>query len=139
MRLTMTLVALAAASAAADDKPAARAVDLAGVKLVWAERAGTPAAVEVASADELAKSKAFADDASRDAVRKRVDFGKEKLVVFAWSGSGGDKLTPAVAADGAKTTATFAYRAGATDDLRRHGLVFAVPKDAAVKVVRAER
>ena len=86
----------------------------------------------IASADELGKSKLFADDASRDALKKQTDFAKHKLVILAWSGSGGDKIAGSLSKDG--KTATFTYTRGETDDLRRHALAFAVPKDCEVKV-----
>src|SRR5262245_22960672 len=54
------------------------------------EKGGTaPKPVEIKSAKELAKSELFADDDSRDAINKQVDFDKEKLVVFVWKASGG--------------------------------------------------
>jgi hypothetical protein len=65
-------------------------------------------------------------------MKKHVDFAKEKLVVFAWAGSGQDKLTPVLPTDGKK--AVFTYKVGATDDFHRHGAIFAVPKDATVEV-----
>jgi hypothetical protein len=117
----------------ADDKPGVRALDMKGVKLVQPKDVGArPKAIEIKSADELAKAAVFADDAGRDAIKKQVNFEKEKLVVFAWSGSGGDKIASALSKDG--KSATFSYTAGFTDDLRRHQHVFAVPKDARVEV-----
>jgi hypothetical protein len=59
-----------------------------------------------------------------------VNFEKEKLVLFAWGGSGGDKITP-----DAKTAGTFALTRGLTRDFRMHLHLFVVPKDAEVKVV----
>jgi hypothetical protein len=126
---------LLAVPAFADDKPAVRALDLKGVTVVQPKDfGGPPKPVEIKTAEELAKSAAFADDASRDAVKKQMDFSKEKLVVFAWSGSGQDRIAGELDKDG--KAATFAYTAGFTDDLRRHALVFTVPKDAAVKVAK---
>jgi hypothetical protein len=120
------------------DKPAVRTLDLKGVKLVLPERLTEPKPVEIKSAEELAKAKEFADAAGRDAVKKQIDFAKEKLVVFAWAGSGGDKLSPDLATEGTAAKATFGYRAGETDDFVRHSRVFAVPKDAAVEVKKWE-
>ena len=132
---TLALLALVSAVSAQDtDKPAVRELDLKGVKLVLPERLTKPKPAEIRSAEELAKAKEFADDASRDAAKKQVDFAKEKLVVFAWAGSGQDRLTPNLVTDGKKVTATFTYKAGATDDFARHARVFAVPRDAAVEV-----
>src|SRR5207244_784821 len=34
------------------------------------------------------------------AIKKQVDFGKDKLLVFAWGGSGGDKLGAKMSDDG---------------------------------------
>lgn len=63
-----------------------------------------------------------------------VDFKKEKLVLFTWAGSGGDK----VAGAGDAKTVTFTLTRGLTRDLREHVKLFAVPKDAEVKVVAAK-
>jgi len=137
MRLfaAFAVFALAPLAVAQDkDKPAVRALELKGGKLVLPERLTEPKAVEVKSAEELARAKEFADDAARDAVKKQVDFAKEKVVVFAWAGSGQDRLTPELVTDGKQVKATFAYKVGATDDFVRHGRVFAVPKDATVEV-----
>jgi len=99
------------------------------------EKGGSaPKPVEIKTAEELAKSPLFADDACRDAIKKQVDFTKEKLVVFVWSGSGQDKLTGTLIKRGG--TAQFTFKAGLTDDLRHHGHVFAVPKDAKVEMAR---
>jgi hypothetical protein len=92
-------------------------------------KATEPTAIK--SADDLAKSPALKDSA--DAIKKEVDFDTQKLVFFAWSGSGGDKIAP-----DAKTAGTFTYTAGLTRDLRPHVHLFVVPKDAEVKVVPAK-
>ncbi len=76
-------------------------------------------------------------DAS-DAIKKHVDFAKEKLVVFMWQGSGGDKLAADLKTADKKTTATFTLTPGLTLDLRQHTKLFVVPKDAEVKVVRGK-
>jgi hypothetical protein len=135
MRLLAMLAAFGLASAAAaedKDKPAIRTLDLKGVKLKHEGNAPKP--TEIASAEELAKAGVFEDAAGRDAIKKQIDFEKEKLVVFAWSGSGGDKLTSSLAADGKKVA--FAYRAGLTDDLRHHGFAYAIPRAATVEVLK---
>jgi hypothetical protein len=79
------------------------------------------------SADDF--DKAFKD---ADAIKKQVDFGKEKLLVFAWGGSGGDKLAAKLSDDG--KTATFSYTPGLTRDFRRHVHVYAIPKGAEFKI-----
>lgn len=72
------------------------------------------------------------DAAQRAAIVKQVDFEKEHLVLFSWSGSGGDKLAPT---EGKPGEAAFVYTAGFTDDLRRHAHLFAVPAKAKVLVL----
>jgi hypothetical protein len=118
---------LLAVPAFAEDKPAVRALETKDVKFDFARRGSQPRPVEIKTAEELAKSPLFKDDDGRDAIKKQVDFSKEKLVMFAWGGSGGDKLTGALLKDG---KASFTYTAGFTDDLRYHAHAFAVPKDA---------
>ena len=137
MRTTMLTAALfLAAPVLADDKPtkeAVRTLELKGVRVVTPDFA-EPKASEVTTDEELAKSPLFPDADSRDAIKKQLNFAKEKLVVFGWSGSGGDKLTPELTTADKKTVAVFTYKAGVSDDVRRHTLVFAVPKDAMVDV-----
>lgn len=117
---------------ACDAPPDVRSLASKGVKFDHTKGGNAPKAVEIKSAEELAKSPLFADNDSRDEIKKQVDFDKEKLVVFVWSGSGGDKLSGELVKRGG--TAQFTYKAGFTDDLRRHGHVFAVPKDAKVEM-----
>ncbi|AMV30390.1 hypothetical protein VT84_38715 [Gemmata sp. SH-PL17] len=135
MRSGMCAVLMLVVGAAFADesaKPVARAIDLKDVRVVAQSDGGKPKPSEIKSAKELADSLLFADATGRDAIKKQVDFEKEKIVVFAWSGSGQDKLTAAMSKDG--KTAEFTLKTGLTDDLRRHALVFAVPKDAKVEV-----
>jgi hypothetical protein len=129
---TLTAALLLVVPLSADDKPGVRALDLKGVRVVESKDFGAPKPAEVKTADELAKSALFAD--GRDAIKKQLDFSKEKLVVFVWSGSGRDKLTPELKTVDKKVVAVFTYKVGETDDLRRHALVFAVPKGATVEV-----
>jgi hypothetical protein len=109
-------------------------LSLEGVKVDFARGGYEPKPLEIKSADELAKAEVFADEASRTALGKRVDFAKDKLVVFVWSGSGGDKLVAAPGKDG--KSAVFTYTAGRTDDLRHHAHAFAVPRGWEVRVVK---
>jgi hypothetical protein len=135
MRSVLSAVAvLVAVPAFADDKPPVRALDVKNVKLTLPgldER--TERLTEFKTAEEMEKSAAFADDASREALKKQVDFSKDKLVVFAWSGSRRDKFAAAPGQDG--RTAVFTYTAGGTDDLARYAHVFALPKECEVKMV----
>jgi hypothetical protein len=89
-------------------------------KAAPAERAMKTA--KITSADDFAKQ--FGKDAA-DELAKLVNFKAEYVVVFAWSGSGGDKME--MTTDGKK--ATFTRKFGLTRDLRQHLKVFALPKD----------
>ena len=127
---------LLAVPAFAEDKPAVREIPTKGLKLKLPEGGKPTAPTEIKSAEDLAKSPAFGGAAAD--IKKQVDFSKEKLVAFAWGGSGGDKLTPELKTEDKKVTATFTFRAGLTLDFREHFHLYAVPKDAAVKVVTAK-
>ncbi|MCS6865666.1 MAG: hypothetical protein RMJ56_06455 [Gemmataceae bacterium] len=128
-RLFCALTLLTVSSlAVADDKPAVKEIDTKDFKLA-VDRDGKPTApTEIKTADELAKNAALKEAA--EAIKKHVNFEKEKLVLFAWGGSGGDRIT----AD-AKNPGTFNYSPGFTRDYRLHVKLFVVPKDAVVKVV----
>ncbi len=120
---------------AADDKPAVKVIPTKDLKLKFDEKGKVTQPTEIKSADELAKAKVFTDDASRGAVKKQVNFEKEKLVVFVWGGSGGDKLAGELKTEAKKSTATFKFTGGLTLDYRQHFHLYAVPKDAEVKVI----
>ena len=72
------------------------------------------------------------DEPTRDAIAKIVDFDKDYMLIFAWSGSGGDKL----AAADEKGEAVFTVTRGRTKDLRQHLRVFAVAKGAKWSVAK---
>ena len=62
-----------------------------------------------------------------------VDFNKQQVAIFAWRGSGQDRLIGhGPAKEGAP--ANFHYQAGRTRDLRTHTAIFALPKGSSVKV-----
>jgi len=52
--------------------------------------------------------------------------------LFAWGGSGGDKLAHKMSDDGKMVN--FTFTPGLTRDFRPHVRLFAIPKDAAFKV-----
>jgi hypothetical protein len=60
-----------------------------------------------------------------------VDFRKEHLLHFCWSGSGGDLLAPA---DGKAGEANFTFTPGKTKDRALHVGLYAIPAKAKVKV-----
>jgi hypothetical protein len=133
MRTCVMIAALGVASAAlAADKPAVREIPAKDLK-VTAPRGGkaTEPMVFTAAAD-VARSPVVGGAA--DEIKKQVDFDKEKLVAFAWGGSGQDKLAADLKTVDKKATALFTYTRGFTRDLRRHVRLYAVPKDAEVKV-----
>ncbi len=120
----------------AEDKPAVRKIDLKDVKLK--HEAKEPQSTEITSADALSKSKLFADEASRNLVKKHVDFTKEKLVVSAWSAPEGGRFTTEIEG-GEILTVTFVYQAGEKAGMKEYGAVFVVPKNATIqRVVQIE-
>ncbi|MCI0459329.1 MAG: hypothetical protein L0Z62_20460 [Gemmataceae bacterium] len=82
----------------------------------------------ITNAEELAKT--FLETDRQEAIQKQVDFAKDKLLFFAWSGSGGDRLTPTVDKGKDGPAVTFAYSPGLTRDLRAHVHLYAIPKGA---------
>jgi len=116
----------------AEDKPAVRKIDLKDVKLKHEGK--EPQNSVIASAEALSKSKLFADEASRDLVKKQVNFAKEKLVVSAWSASEGGHFTTEIER-GEILTVTFVYQAGERAGMKEYGAVFIVPKTAKVQSV----
>jgi hypothetical protein len=83
--------------------------------------------VVIATVDEVGK---HFDKESAAAVKKLVRFDKEKLLVFSWQGSSGDRLSPQVA----KGQVVFNFKAGVTDDVFHHVILFVIARDAAWKV-----
>jgi len=133
MVVTASLVmAPLAAVLAADDKaepadpkaPKAREIDTKGMKLPTV-RGGLDKPTKVTSAADLAKL--VPDEDAQKAITKNVDFKKEYLVVFAWSGSGGDKVSFETKKGKEGEEAVFTYKRGLTRDLRGHFKVFALP------------
>jgi hypothetical protein len=95
--------------------------------------AGKPAEpMVIATDEELAK--AVDDHDVLAAIRKAVDFGKEKVVYFRWAGSGMDKLGFTVDSSEKMPAVKFTFTPGKTRDLRQHGKLFALPKDAKFEV-----
>lgn len=73
---------------------------------------------------EAEAAKAFGDDALAS-LKKQVDFKNQIVLVFAWKGSGQDKLDCTVA-ESFPEQITFKLTPGRTRDLRSHVLVFAL-------------
>jgi hypothetical protein len=137
MRSALLLLSFLAAPVLADDKPAVKEIPTKGLKLTFPEKpTGTKTPDVITSEADLAKSPLFKD--ASDGITKHLDFAKEKLVVFTWSGSGQDKIDAEAKTTDETTTVTFKYAPGRTRDLRQHIHLFAVPKDAEVKSVTAK-
>jgi len=81
--------------------------------------------IELDSAE--AAKKYFKDDAL-EALNKAVDWKKQTVLVFAWRGSGQDKLSAEVKEVGDGIAIEFSYTPGRTRDLRPHTYVYAVRK-----------
>ena len=78
--------------------------------------------IVVKSTEEAAK---HFDKEALATLAKEVDFKKQVVLVFAWKGSGGDKLSYDVA-ESFPEQIFFSLKPGATDDLRAHSHVFAL-------------
>lgn len=132
MRLVVLGMALALLNTTlmAEDSPKVRELDTKNLKFVPPRGGKATDPAVIASKEDLAKSPVVG--AAAAAIAKQVDFAKENVVVFAWAGSGQDKVAPP--SEVKEKTATFTYTRGFTRDLRQHVKVFAVPKEAEVKV-----
>src|SRR5262245_7570392 len=120
----LTAAGLIAPVFAADPKAeTVKEIDVKGLKLSPPlGRVDKP--TEITSAAALAK--AVADKEWQEKISKEVDFTKQKLLLFAWNGSGTDKFTSELAKNG---DATFQFTHGNTRDLRIHIHLFVLPKD----------
>jgi len=67
-------------------------------------------------------TKHFTDE-DLDELKKKVDFTKQQLLIFAWSGSGQDKITYDVGESDPEQI-FFTYQPGRTRDLRPHLYVY---------------
>lgn len=126
--LFLPLVTLAAE---AQNDAAVKELDLKGLKREL-PKGKIDAPTVLASVEELAK--AFPEEDVQGRLKKEVDFTKQKLVFFAWSGSGGDRMAFQVEQGDKAPTVVFQYTRGLTRDLRSHFHLYTVPKDATHRV-----
>jgi len=111
--------------------PRAREIVVEGVRVEARGQASRP--TKVTSAEELAKL--IGDKEALGKVLKVVDLKKEYLLVFAWAGSGGDKIALKEVSKGADgPVAVFTYTRGLTRDLRQHQKLFAIPNGTSFKI-----
>jgi hypothetical protein len=114
-----------------------KTIDLKDLKFGKAE-GSVDKPIVITNANELAK--VIFDQNSLDKIKAQVDFSKEKLLYFHWSGSGGDKLdiTAVKEAGGNITQVYLIYQAGLTRDLRPHHHLFVVPSKTEWKLDRTK-
>ncbi len=127
--VVIPLVALFATAAVAEDKkPTNPITSIAVEKDDKIESKGGKATepVKVTSAAEL--EKAVPDEATRTRLAKLVDFKTHALLIFAWQGSGQDKIEYTVLESYPEQIA-FTYTPGRTKDLRSHVHLYAVRND----------
>ena len=84
--------------------------------------------VSIANEDQL--TAAIPDRSAFDAVAKAVDFSRQQLLLFSWSGSGGDRLIAEPKVEAGMTTIDLEFEFGLTDDIREHQALLAISKDA---------
>ncbi len=125
--LTMAVLLVVPIMLVAGEPGKLREIDVKGVK-VAAPKKNPFMPTIITNAEEL--KKAIPD--AEETIQKQLDFAKDKLVLFTWSGSGGDKLTATLSEDG--KIATFTRKLGLTRDLRMHMRLFAIPVTAEFKV-----
>ncbi len=80
----------------------------------------------IATAEELAK--AVPDREAQKVISKGIDFSKEQLLLFRWSGSGMDSLTFRTDKIEDGEEVVFSFEKGSTRDLRDHVKLYAVPR-----------
>ena len=115
------------------DKPTVKEIATKDLKLTHPKMGKATEPATIKTAEELKKN-AVAGAAAEE-IAKQVDFEKQSLLVFAWAGSGQDKITASIGADSDKKSIVYVeYLPGKTRDLRQHVRLFAVPKDLKVVV-----
>jgi len=103
----------------ADDKDGvARAIDLKDFTRTRTSGMATKP-TKIANAEELAKAFPDTDKESRDRIVQQVDFEKEALLFFAWTGSATDALSFKVEETKRGPIAVFSYKPGRGDDVPR--------------------
>jgi len=78
--------------------------------------------------DSAESAKKYFKDGALKALNKAVDWKKQTVLVFAWRGSGQDKLVPEVEEAEDNVIVKFVYIRGFTRDLRPHTYVYAIRK-----------
>jgi hypothetical protein len=109
------------------DAPAVREIEGVMPRPGIFEAASRNAPLVLRSADEAAR---HFDAANAAALARRVNYARQVVLVFAWRGSGQDRLDAAVA-ESYPEQVFFTFRPGRTRDLREHVRIFALRKNVA--------
>jgi hypothetical protein len=121
-----------ATAAANEDKMLGPIKQLTGLKpaksVFGATTRGKPLVIK---SDEDAAKHFTGDDLAK--LKKQVDFKKQVVLVFAWRGSGGDRLTFDVA-ESFPEQIFFSLKPGRTRDLRSHVKVYVLRSNVKWKV-----
>jgi len=128
-RLALALLFVVTAAAVGEDKPVGQPlieVTLGESDKLAIKPGKWAAPSKIATTAEL--EKLVADKETRATITKAVDFKSHDLLVFAWQGSGGDKLEYTVA-ESYPEQVRFTLTRGLTKDLRTHTKLFAVRKN----------
>jgi len=122
---TLFIIAFSTEAAPADESPPP--IEEFGTRpnaKVFADaKRGTPLVLQ--SQEEASK---YFDEEALASLAKEVDFERQFVLVFAWRGSGGDKLIASVA-ESFPEQVRFRIEPGRSRDLRRHAKVIALRKN----------
>ena len=117
--LAVAALALSVASADEANKDGkdglVREIDLAGFTRSSTSGVATKP-TKITSAEELAKAIPDTDNEWRDRIAKQVDFEKEELLFFAWTGSATDSLSVKVEVTKHGPVAVFSFKPGLGED-----------------------
>jgi hypothetical protein len=131
----LTLSAGTFAEGKEENKDAVKELDPTGVPRVR-ERGDVNKPTAITSAEELAKAIPVEEVQTR--LKKAVDFTKQQVLFFAWSGSSGDMLAYTAEKGEKGPEIIFQYQRGRRTDLVAQVRLFAIPRDATWKVQAAK-
>ncbi len=124
--LPFLLVLTLSGQAQAGGFPPVTRIDAIAVKPLAFEAASLKHPLPIRSAKEAA---AYFPAPDLTRLRREVDFSRQVVLLFAWRGSGQDRLEP-LEQTSPPGAVVFAYTPGLTRDLRAHHQVFVLRADA---------
>lgn len=128
---SFALASLVAAGADEKGKPTIKEISTKDLAVTVREDGRPSKPDTITSAEALARSPVVGKAAAE--IKKQIDFDKQRLLVFSWSGSGQDRITAAIGTGSDKEPViAVTYKPGRTYDLRQHVQLFVVPKDLKV-------